>query len=280
MEETQKSPKSMTGHAFTQFDLTKSLLQNLNKFEISPIAKLVLLELSTCYNPKRKHIFPKQKTLALKIGCSERSIVRAIQELFKAGLILVECKTTNRYVFSQLCLSSLGISAKNFGLDNLSDDDDNISLAPDNLSVPSIHEQTKEGTTQQEAVAINPIFSNDFSPKQAQNVREKAVAKNSNLLSKFDNCCQNLSTIDKKFDEILLKHVRTLKGIKNDNAYMNWLKRTGQATQIVNDIVESERSAQIMKRKIKKLTQQCKIDAENATAEAPQIWKDFKKRLQ
>ena len=42
-------------------------------------------------------MFPKQKTIAAKIGVSERSVTRAVQELFKAGLILVECKHTNRY---------------------------------------------------------------------------------------------------------------------------------------------------------------------------------------
>ena len=42
-------------------------------------------------------MFPKQKTIAAKIGVSERSVTRAVQELFKAGLILIECKHTNRY---------------------------------------------------------------------------------------------------------------------------------------------------------------------------------------
>ena len=34
------------------------------------------------------------------MGVSERSVTRAIQELFKAGLILIECKYTNRYKFT------------------------------------------------------------------------------------------------------------------------------------------------------------------------------------
>ena len=157
MQKTQKSPKSMTGHAFTQFDLTKSLLQNLNKFEISPIAKLVLLELSSHYNPKHADIFPKQKTLALKIGCSERSVVRAIQELFKAGIILIECKHTNRYIFSLPRLFSLGIlndlnnkDEKNFADENLSDTKcQNDTKQYDNLSPACIRTNNKEQITQQ-----------------------------------------------------------------------------------------------------------------------------------
>ena len=53
--------------------------------------------LTTCYNPEKAEVFPKQKTIAAKIGVSERSVVRAVQELFKVGLILIECKHTNRY---------------------------------------------------------------------------------------------------------------------------------------------------------------------------------------
>ena len=90
---------------FTQFDLTKHLLNNLQQFKITPTAKLVLLELSACYNPKKPDMFPKQKTIALKLGISERSVNRAIQELFKAGLILIECKYTNRYKFTSKIVS-------------------------------------------------------------------------------------------------------------------------------------------------------------------------------
>lgn len=249
MQKKEKSPKSMTGHAFTQFDFTKSLLQNLNKFKISPIAKLVLLELSACYNPKRADVFPKQKTLALKIGCSERSIIRAIQELFKGGLILVECKTTNRYIFSQCCLTSLGIlnvsdnsEEKIFTSDKMSDINDKISDADDNLSVPYIHEQTKEETTQQKVVKIFP---------------EKK----------------------QEIDKYLLKHVQSLQGIKNDEKFARWLMRTGQAEQIISDMKQAERNSKAMLKKTENLIKQQKEDAKNASAEMPEFFKDFGKRL-
>lgn len=92
--------KKQTTRAFSQFTLTNKLLQNLYKYKLTPTAKLVLLELSTCYNPKHGDMFPKQKTLANRIGVSERSIVRAVSELVKEGLVLIEYKYTNRYKFS------------------------------------------------------------------------------------------------------------------------------------------------------------------------------------
>lgn len=92
--------KKAVSQGVTSFELTKGLLNNLSQFEITPTAKLVLLYLASCYNPNKADMFPKQKTIADKIGVSERSVVRAIQELFKAGLIIIECKYTNRYKFT------------------------------------------------------------------------------------------------------------------------------------------------------------------------------------
>ena len=60
--------KKHANHAFTSFDLTKNLLNKLQQFEITPTAKLVLLYLASCYNPAKADMFPKQKTIADKIG--------------------------------------------------------------------------------------------------------------------------------------------------------------------------------------------------------------------
>ncbi len=149
MQNTQKSMKTMSGHGFTQFELTQSLLNNLKQFEITPTAKLVLLYLSSCYNPNKATMFPKQKTIADKIGISERSVVRAVQELFKAGLIIVECNLSNRYKFTSKIVSELPQDEKNFASEKLSDNDAKISLQDDKLSdtcIEQITEQKKEPT--------------------------------------------------------------------------------------------------------------------------------------
>lgn len=114
----QNLPKSMTEHAFTQFELTQKLLQNLNNFDLTPTAKLVLMYLSSCYNPKHGEMFPKQRTIADKIGVSEASVIRAISELHKEGLILSERKYTNRYIFTSKFLTSLEILTNKMQVDN------------------------------------------------------------------------------------------------------------------------------------------------------------------
>ena len=87
-----QTAKKHDQHGFSQFRLTNKTVNNLSQFDLTPTAKLVLVYLTTCYNPKKADMFPKQKTIAMKLGISERSIVRAISELIKAGLIVVECK--------------------------------------------------------------------------------------------------------------------------------------------------------------------------------------------
>ena len=70
--------------ALSQFELSKITLKNLNKFDLSPTAKLVLLALVDCYNPQKAEIYPKQKTIADQLGVNISSVKRAIKELTTA----------------------------------------------------------------------------------------------------------------------------------------------------------------------------------------------------
>lgn len=96
----QQTVKKHVGHAISGFELSKKVLNNLSQFNLKPIAKLVLLYLCDCYNPKHGEMFPKQSTIAQKLGVSEVSVIRAIQELHKEGLLVSERKYINRYRFT------------------------------------------------------------------------------------------------------------------------------------------------------------------------------------
>lgn len=96
----QQTVKKHVGHAISGFELSKKVLNNLYNYDLKPITKLVLLYLCDCYNPKHGEMFPKQSTIAQKLGVSEVSVIRAIQELHKEGLLVSERKYINRYRFT------------------------------------------------------------------------------------------------------------------------------------------------------------------------------------
>lgn len=96
----QQTAKKHVGHAISGFELSKKVLNNLYNYDLKPITKLVLLYLCDCYNPKHGEMFPKQSTIAQKLGVSEVSVIRAIQELHKEGLLVSERKYINRYRFT------------------------------------------------------------------------------------------------------------------------------------------------------------------------------------
>lgn len=162
--------KRHAAHGISQFQLTQNILNNLQHFNITPTAKLVLLYLSSCYNPKNVDMFPKQKTIAAKIGVSERSVVRAIQELFKAGLIIIECKYTNRYKFTSKIDVKNAQNDKKICVDNMADDNrQNGSLNRDNLSQ---HEQTiNEQNKKPQSVEDFKILKEYAQKKGAKNVK-------------------------------------------------------------------------------------------------------------
>ena len=137
----------------TQFELTTDIITKLNTFKLTPTAKLVLLYLTTCYNPKHKEVFPKQKTIAEKLGVSEISVTRAISELHKEGLIISERKISNKYAFTSRIVSEPPNKMKNIKHQNDSEKNNNLILSHDN-------EQTIKQNKQQ-TVAGGNVYSGD-----------------------------------------------------------------------------------------------------------------------
>jgi hypothetical protein len=90
---TQRKP-------MTQFELSKQLLENLHKWNLSPTAKLVLMMLSSSYNPNKVDFYPAQQTIADKLGIGISSVKRAIKEMSLQGIVLYETKKFNRYKFT------------------------------------------------------------------------------------------------------------------------------------------------------------------------------------
>lgn len=158
-------------HGISAFELTKKTLNNLKHFKIGATAKNVLWYLTACYNPKNKYVFPKQKTIASVIGCSERSVVRAIQELVKEGLIIIESTTSNKYAFTSKIIGEPSQNEDVLQPEKMSQADVKITSNNDKLSDPHVHEQIKKQKNE-------PLKVEDF--KILKEYAQKHNAKNVN----------------------------------------------------------------------------------------------------
>lgn len=196
-------------HGVSQIELTNFLLNNLSQFNLKPTTKLVLLYLSGCYNPKHADVFPKQKTIALQMGISEASVIRAIQELHKEGLIISERKYTNRYKFTSRILN-LGAVVESFSEPNKMqvENSQNERLETCNLQPPCI-EQKEEQKIEQTVC------------KKSSSVEEKNRGGNVYLFQ---------SEEDRILEEYAIKH-----GAINVKAYINTLKSSGSAKKIIRE---------------------------------------------
>lgn len=169
----ENTAKVMSRHGFTQFELTKRVLNNLSQFNLKPTAKLVLLYLCDCYNPKHGEMFPKQSTIAEKIGVSEVSVTRAIQELHKEGLLISERKYTNRYRFTSKIASEYP--------DNLIDDNNQKDRRESIKKTYSYIEQRKE----QEKEQTDNRWDNVYSAEEYRILKDYAIKHNAKNINAY-----------------------------------------------------------------------------------------------
>lgn len=80
----------MSEHGFSQFEITTNLLRNLHKFNLTPVTKLVLLELTTHLNEDKNGsvVFPSVNFIAEILGIGLTATKKAINDLINEGLII------------------------------------------------------------------------------------------------------------------------------------------------------------------------------------------------
>ena len=199
-------------HGVSQIKLTNFLLNNLSQFNLKPTTKLVLLYLSGCYNPKHADVFPKQKTIALQMGISEASVIRAIQELHKEGLIISERKYTNRYKFTSRILNLGGMVEGFFETNNMQvENSQKVISETSKLQAPCI-EQKREQIIEQ---------TDRNKTKRSLGGEKENKGGNVYLIQ---------SEEDRILEEYAIKH-----GARNVKAYINTLKSTGSAKKIIRE---------------------------------------------
>lgn len=86
----QNTVKKQANSGVSQFEITSNLLRNLNKFNLTPVTKLVLLELTTHLNEDRNGsvVFPSVNYIADVLGIGLTATKKAIKDLINEGLII------------------------------------------------------------------------------------------------------------------------------------------------------------------------------------------------
>ncbi len=237
---TQKSMQGMGFKPIKQVELTNYLLNNLQSFNLKPTTKLVLLYLSSCYNPKRADVFPKQRTIADKMGISEASVIRAIAELHKEGLIISERKYSNRYKFTHKLLANCSKI---------------VFLEPEEMQV-----ENKQIETEKLAKCELHVYEQSNEQIKEQSDENKKSSKVS--LADFEK----------------LKQYATSKGAKNPAAYANKIIQNGNTEEILKQIAEPERIKESAQRRIAETKQLADSIADRTLAAPPS--EEVKERAQ
>ena len=180
----------------SQFELSKVALKNLNKFDLSPTAKLVLLALIDCYNPRKEEIYPKQKTIADDLGISDRSVTRAIKEITDAGLLIYERKYQNRYKMTPVF----------FGL---------LSLKVDPSNNPTLSKNKKLSPVSCQSVGLE---NDSLSPACIEQKEEQK--KNKILSFGLTEFQKKYADVFEKLSENEIERYKTLQGYEKES----WLK--------------------------------------------------------
>lgn len=204
-ENFMNTAKKQSTHVIRQIEILNFLLNNLQQFNLKPTTKLVLLYLAGCYNPKHTEVFPKQKTIALKMGISEASVIRAIQELHKEGLIISERKYTNRYKFTSRIL--------NLGAEN------EYFLEANNLQVENSQKATSETSNLQA-----PYIEQEIEQKKEQTIEVNLESEN--IPQKYSSSNSIEFERIKLLKEYAQKYYKT-----SPQAYFNWLMKNKDAQE-------------------------------------------------
>lgn len=103
----QEALKMKQQESCTQFEITSNLLRNLYKFNLTPVTKLVLLELTTHLNESKNGsvVFPSVGYIAEVLGIGLTAAKKAINDLIKEGLIIKSKRNNVRGNYNKYLLT-------------------------------------------------------------------------------------------------------------------------------------------------------------------------------
>lgn len=239
-----KKTESMSEHALSQFEITSDLLRNLYKFDLTPVTKLVLLELTTHLNENKNGpvVFPSVGYVAEVLGIGLTACKKAINDLIKAGLIIKSKRDNIKGNYNKYLLR----------------------LAKFDFKTGKNKNEYKYTQTD--------INGQKTTNKPSEN--ELLKQSNSDLFYIGTN---NNEKINNK-DEEYLKIYAQKKGARNVQAYITAIKKNGGVTQIIEKFKKNEKRQKIEDMKTKRFIEQVKLDRKNAVPPT-EAWKALRNTI-
>ena len=162
----------------SQFQLTSDLLRNLYKYDLTPVSKLVLLELTTHLNENKNGsvVFPSVGYIAEVLGIGLTATKKAINDLIKEGLIIKSKRDKvkgnyNKYV---LTLKVRNSTSERSGNEPFKKSDSDLFLL----------EQIKETKKQQKDSSGGNVYRDKI-------LREYAIKNHAKNIDAFVNYLKN-----------------------------------------------------------------------------------------
>ena len=256
----QTLKKEVETESISQFQITSDLLRNLYKFDLTPVTKLVLLELTTHLNENRNGsvVFPSTNYIAEVLGIGLTQTKKAISDLIKEGIIIKTKRNNVKGNYNKYLFTSKIRRLKKEGVSILS----------------------REGIKMRNSTS--GWAQNEFFKQPENNLflyEQKKVTKKQQRgkYSVEKNMGGNVYSGD---DEILadyaLKH-----NAKNIQAYVNKLKESGSAAKIIKKYQKCTQGVPYLS--VEQTKKQIEIYKEyENTAESYEscdAWKEFGKKL-
>ena len=228
----------------TQFEITTSLLRNLYKFDLTPVTKLVLLELTTHMNESKNGsvVFPSIGYIAEVLGIGLTAAKKAINDLVKQGFIIKSKR-------------------------NVSGNHNKYLLTPKMQNMTS--ERSENELFKQSGNDLLYIGTNN-----KEQINNKGVKKPVKIYTNSKG-----GNVYSEEDSILRAYARK-HGARNIDAYVNTLKKTKSAEKIIKEkrkIVKSAVATLLETQKQIQIYEDYKRTAESFETSA--AWKELGKKF-
>ena len=232
--------------AMSQFEITSNLLRNLYKFNLTPVTKLVLLELTTHLNESRNGsvVFPSVGYIAEVLGIGLTAAKKAISDLVKEGLIIKSKRGNirgnyNKYLLTPKMRNSTSERSEN---ESFKQSDSDLFLLETNK--------------------YEKINNKEVKKQPVKNTSKEILG--GNVYSEEDKILRDYAE----------KH-----GARNINAYINALKQTKSAENVIKEYKRKNVSYPYSAKQTEILRKIREVSREERTApESCEAWINFAKK--